>query len=294
MDRNWFAAAVARIAAADSPPRPWIDGRQLPWHDPTFSERMLAVHLDQSCHMASRTLAVISRHVDWLEAMIQSRLPERDEHLTILDAACGPGFYCQELAARGYGAVGLDFSPAAIRYARANAALADLDIRYHEVDLAALPAKLRDQLGRIDVVTFWFGEWHSFPPDVAAAVLADLAAVLAPGGLFVLEYQPWDSFLRDCGRQWQAGEHSVFSDAPHLWLQEFAWDDEAAAEVNVHWIVEAGLAEPRRYVQCHQAYSDDDLVAILAGAGLGQPTFHPPITGCDDRYEFPLVVTVKE
>jgi len=294
MDTSWFAAAVAQIAAAARPPRPWADGGQLPWHDRNFSERMLTVHLAQDSHMASRTRDVIARHVDWLETLLIGRLHGHGDRFSILDAACGPGFYCQELATRGHRAAGLDFSPAAIGHARSSAAQAGLEVRYVAEDLTALPADLPDRLGPMDAVTFWFGELHSFPPTTAAGILDGLVACLKPGGLFVLEYQPWDLFPREDGHQWQACDKSVFSDVPHLWLQEFAWDEAARAEINVHWIVEAGCDEPRRYVQCHQAYRDDELVTLLADAGLAQPTFHPPITGCDERFEFPLLVTVKE
>ena len=58
------------LAGAPHPPRAGEGTGSPPWHDPVFSERMLAVHLDHETHMASRAGWVIQRHVDWLEALL--------------------------------------------------------------------------------------------------------------------------------------------------------------------------------------------------------------------------------
>ena len=267
-------------------PRPWRDGHKIPWHEPEFSRRVLDVHLDPDTHMASRGPAVIAEHVAWLLELLSAEPEPADRPRHLLDLGCGPGLYAVPLARAGLRVTGVDFSPAAVAHARGlvrEAGLSAVDII--EADLADLPP-----LASVDVATFWFGEFNSFPPEQARTLLSDLAARIEPNGLLVLEYQPWDLFARDHSTDWDVHERSVFADRPHLWLQEHIWDEAAQAEIIVFWILETGSTAPRRYTQCHQAYTDEDLVAMLATAGFVDPQFHPPITGADERFEFPVVV----
>lgn len=285
------AAGLRRILDAARPPRPWQDGGQLPWSDPAFSRRMLEVHLDPSTHMASRSPDVVRKHVDWLLARLRSGAGG-DGPYRVLDVGCGPGLYGHELAARGHAACGFDFAPAPLAWAREHAAANGLAATFLEADLTALPDDFAARCGApFDAVTFWFGEFHAFPPPQARAFLPRLAALLKPGGLFVLEYQPWDLFVKEDAATWSPVDRSPFCDRPHLWLEEFAWDDQARAEIHVHWIVEAGTGAVSRFAQCNQAWTDDELVAALAAAGLHEAAFHPPITGVDEQFEFPVVVT---
>jgi len=282
--------AIATILDAERPVRPWADESQIPWHDPDFSSRMLGVHLDPSTHMASRSGDVIARHLDWLTAQLATQKGSENH---ILDVGCGPGLYCHELARRGHKTTGFDFAPAPLTWARSVSEAENLDCRFLETDLTRLPADFPAQVGPVDAITFWFGEFHSFPPEVAAKFMSQLADCLEPGGLFVLEYQPWDIFVTEDSSEWAAHDKSVFCDEPHLWLEEFHWDEAARTEVHVHWIIEKESGNLKRYIQCHQGWPDDELVELLAGVHLVDPVFHPPVTGIDERFEFPLLVTRK-
>lgn len=290
-DDSWLDA-LRILAAAPHPPRPWRDGTQLPWDDPVFSARVLPVHLDATTHMASRSPAVIRRHVAWLRNQMLGR-PTAGARPHVLDLGCGPGLYCLALARAGWQATGLDFSPAAIAHARVAALADNLDGAFLEADLTTLRPGDLAHVAPADVVTFWFGEFQSFPPPTARAILAVVAAALAPEGRFVLEHQPWDAFTREDAHGWDACARSVFCDEPHLWLQEHAWDDDARAEITVHWILEAGTGRLQRYAQCQQAYTTEDLDSLLAAAGLVVESRHPPITGVDPRFEFPMVIARK-
>ena len=280
-----------RILETQRPPHPWRDGDQLPWSDPAFSRRMLDVHLDPDTHMASRAPEVIRAHVDWLLAQLKTT-SGGDGPFRVLDVGCGPGLYCHELAARGHEACGFDFAPAPLAWARGHAEANRLHAAFLDADLTALPDDFAARCGApFDAVTFWFGEFHSFRPEQARAFLPRLAALLKPGGLFVLEYQPWDLFVKEDAATWSPVESSPFCGRPHLWLEEFAWDAEARAEIHVHWIIEAATGEVGRFSQCNQAWEDDELTAALDAAGLRGATFHEPVTGVSPEFEFPLVVT---
>lgn len=281
--RTLLAPLLAELDA----PRAWDGAHQLPWHDPEFSERMLRWHLDPDTDMASRRPALIARHCDWLEARLGGG-PRR-----ILDVGCGPGLYLHELARRGHTTLGFDFAPAPLRWARETARAGGLDCTVLDADLTALPDDFAARVGTCDAVTFWFGEFHSFPPPVVEQFLPRLAACLAPGGIFVLEQQPRLVFVEEEEASWAVVESGPFADEPHLWLQRFSWDEAAQTEVHGHWILTLESATLRRYVQCHQAWRDEDLVALLARCGLGAPEFHPPITGASDQFEFPVLVTTR-
>lgn len=289
-DPSLTPGALRRILDAPRPPRPWQDGDQLPWSDPAFSRRMLDVHLDPTTHMASRAPDVIRAHVMWLLGQLAARTggtgPWR-----VLDVGCGPGLYAHELAARGHATCGFDFAPEPLRWARDHAALNDLDCTFLEADLTALPDDFAAQCGApFDAVTFWFGEFHSFRPAQARAFLPQLTALLRPGGLFVLEYQPWDLFVKEDAATWSAVDCSPFCGRPHLWLEEFSWDAQARAEIHVHWIVDPDTGGVARHAQCHQAWEDDELMAELAAAGITEVEAHPPITGVSEEFEFPVLV----
>lgn len=291
-DCGKLLAAWRRILEDPDKPRPWRDGDKIPWHEPDFSERMLDIHLDQQTHMASRTREVIGHHVGWLCERLQV-LTGQDSGLRILDVGCGPGLYCHELARRGHTAVGFDFAPATVRYAEEIAAREGLDCAFHLADLTALDDATLAAFGEVDAVTFWFGEFNSFQPDVARRFLGRLASVLKPGGFAAFEVQPFDSFAREDLNEWQLHEASALCDGPHFWLQRHHWDEETEAEITVYWIIDARTGAAERFAQCHQAWRDADLVAALGDAGLEGAVFEPPITGCDDRFEFSMVTARK-
>ncbi len=293
MDKSQASAwrdAIAAIAAATRPPRPWRDGRQIPWHDSDFSQRMLRVHLDQSTHMASRTREVIASHVRWLDQLLREEFGADPARRRVLDVGCGPGLYCHELARRGWRPVGFDIAPAPLAWARQAAAAEGLACRFLEADLTRLDDAALAALGAADCITFWYGEVHSFPEQEAAAFLARLATLLTPGGLFVLEYQPYELYPREDLQEWRACERSPLSDRPHLWLQEYHWDEAQQSEINVHWVIDAGTGRLARYAQSSRAYRDRELVALLSRAGLTRPAFYPPITGVSERFEFAMLV----
>lgn len=118
--------------------------------------------------------------------------------LRVLDLACGHGRISRELARRGARVMGADFSGALIEKARAAEEVAPLGVTYEQAD-ATSPIMLTGQV--FDAVTCNYGLSDI---DALDAVLATVARVLRPGGVFVF------SILHPCFPGWD-------EDAPSAW-----------------------------------------------------------------------------
>ncbi|MGV9797471.1 class I SAM-dependent methyltransferase [Mycobacterium sp. NPDC003449] len=110
---------------------------------------------------------------------------------TVLDAACGPGLYAEELVAGGASVVGLDVSPRMVELARER--VPSGQFRVH--DLAAPLTWLPD--GSVDLVLFALALEYL---DDRPAALREFHRVLRPGGALVLSRQhPTGDWLRHGG-----------------------------------------------------------------------------------------------
>ncbi|MFE2755716.1 class I SAM-dependent methyltransferase [Actinosynnema sp. NPDC059335] len=118
---------------------------------------------------------------------------------SVLDVACGTGFYPREFRRLGADpVVGVDSAGEMVAYAREVERRAPLGIAYHRHDATALPV-----LGVFDVVTaVWL---LGYAEDEAALdlMVGNLRANLAPGGTLAVlvpnPYADWD-VLADYGR----------------------------------------------------------------------------------------------
>ena len=97
----------------------------------------------------------------------------------LADIGCGGGIFTEAAARSGAQALGADVSPGAISAAREHAALEGLDIEYIVADSAEVA---RGRTGRFAVVSCFEMLEHC---DTPASVVADAAAMLAPGGVAV-------------------------------------------------------------------------------------------------------------
>lgn len=254
---------IADIINRIQPAPAWEYGEKIPWNDPEFSERMLQNHLSQDHDWASRREELIAKQISWLT----SHLPEKAR---ILDLACGPGFYTHRLAQFGHDCVGVDFSPASIRYAREQAEKAGLKVEYVLSDIRKYQPE-----GLFDCVMFVFGEFNVFQSKDAAALLALSAKALKPGGLFAVEVHTFEA-VEDTGRapsSWwscQAGE-GVLSAQPHVCLQENSWDENKATATSRYYILDQDGQPSRMYCSSMTGYTTDDYKKMFEEAGLGAP-----------------------
>ena len=138
----------------------------------------------------------------------------------VLDLGCGPGFYTSRLSALGHRCVGIDFSPASISYARQQAQTAGLDCSYIQQDIRSA-----DFGGGYGLVMLIFGEFNVFKPADARKILEKAYQALLPVGFLLLEPHTFEAVSRlgKLPASWYSSENGLFSQQPHLVLQENFW-----------------------------------------------------------------------
>jgi SAM-dependent methyltransferase len=240
-------------------PEPFADGRQIPWNDPGFSQRMLSIHLDESHDLASRRAEKRRRIIDELIALTE--LKSRDR---VLDLGCGPGLYCHELAQRSLQVEGWDYAPAAIEYARQRAEAAGLEIHYVRDDYRNL-----DAVERFNLVTLVYGDLNVFRQTDADALLRRVHRALVRGGHFFADVtSPSAHPANEVKRRFDYQLSGLWSDEPYLELYE----SHPVRSDGLRWeryvIIEGYSARARVFTTWSQEYTRESITALIEGAGL--------------------------
>ncbi|HJN93828.1 MAG TPA: class I SAM-dependent methyltransferase [Dehalococcoidia bacterium] len=288
MTEQPFPLTITDLISRAIPPEPWAEGEKFPWNDPDFSRRMLSEHLSQEHGMASRQGAVIDEHVDWLHQRILDGRPSR-----VLDLACGPGLYTSRLAQLGHECTGIDFGPASIAYAREAAEHDGLSCRYLEGDLRTTDFAAPDD-SPYDLAMLIYGEFNVFRSKESRDLLRKARAVLAPGARLVLEPHTYDAVRRsgEAPPAWSSAAQGLFSDDPHLRLDEAFWDAKLDIATQRYYIVDAASGRVQRHAASMQAYSDAQYAELLVETGFTVDATHGMLTGSERLLDDDLLVTV--
>ena len=270
------------------PPLPWDQGDNIPWDDPQFSERMLQEHLCQEHDAASRRFTKIDQQVDWIHHRLLRERPTK-----ILDLCCGPGFYTYRLAKFGHECVGIDYSPASIRYAAGQASQENLACRYLLEDI-----RRADYGAHYGLAMLIFGEFNIFRIEDARKILKKTLAALEGNGLLLLEGHTFDA-VRDKGQEaatWDLVEKGLFSERPYLFLQESFWEPVGQTTTKRYLIMDAATTEVTSHAQSLQAYRHDQYRSLLNECGFRDPKFYPSLIGAEDesQRDFVAIVARKE
>jgi SAM-dependent methyltransferase len=270
------------IVKRPMPPVPWSEGDNIPWHDPAFSARMLAEHLSQEHDAASRRAGSIDAHVRWIHERLLHGRPAR-----ILDLGCGPGLYATRLAALGHTCRGIDYAPASIEYARSIAGEARLPCTYELADIRTA------SFGHdFTLVMLIYGELNAFRPADARAILVKARSALAEGGLLLLEVHT-EAAVRRLGHTpptWRSAAHGLFSDRPHLRLDESFFDEENQAATLRYLVIDAESAIVDWYAQSIQAYSVEAYRSLVEESGFVIEEVVPALDGTDASGNFIVLI----
>jgi len=232
---------------------------------------MLEQHLAQEHDRASRPYDIIDRHVEWIHGALMKGEPGR-----VLDLCCGPGLYTTRLAALGHDCVGVDFSPASIDYA-------DKLTRERGVSVEHIHGDVRevDPGDGFDLVMMIFGELNVFSRSDASLLMKKAHSALAPGGVLLLEPQRLEG-IQDRGgapSTWYAAGTGLFSETPHLCLDEQFWDEESHTTTTRFYIVDAETGEVGRHAMTVQAYTEADYGRLLSEGGFEGGDFLESLPG---------------
>ncbi len=278
------ASKLSSITGRNNRPAPWAEGDNIPWHDPDFSRRMLAEHLSQAHDAASRKFETIDCHVAWIHYQLLSGRPSR-----VVDLGCGPGLYAYRLARLGHSCTGIDYAPASIAYAVETAQESQLEIVYRLEDIrtAQFPPEQ-------DLVMLIYGEPNVFAPADMRQILKRASASLTNSGQLLLEVHA-PGVIRRRGqeeRSWHAAESGLWSDAPHICLQENFWNAESKTAIVRHYVIDAASGDTRFESASYQDYAEDEYHSLLVDSGFTTVSHYPSLSGIEDEQQQDFMVIV--
>jgi SAM-dependent methyltransferase len=175
--------------------------------------------------------------------------------------------------------MGIDWSPASVAYAREQAEREGLTCRYVHADF-----RVAEYGAGYDMAMLIFGELNVFRPTDARHILTRMREALAPGGVLVLEPQTFATVQAEgqAPPSWYSSRGGLFSERPHLLLEEHAWDSEESVATTRFFVVDAAGGDVTRYAMSVQAYTDVQYIALLRECGLRDVRLHPSLTGSEE------------
>ncbi|MHC4397289.1 MAG: class I SAM-dependent methyltransferase [Planctomycetota bacterium] len=283
-ERRAIVVKILDLIERKAVPLPWVEGDNIPWSEPGFSERMLTEHLSQAHDLASRRFETIDTHIEWIHQKLLEGKPSN-----VLDLGCGPGFYTGRLAKLGHECFGIDYSPASIKYATDQSSKEKLSCKYLHEDI-----RKADFGNGFDLAMLIFGELNVFRPVEAKAILKRAKEALGEGGILLLEAHSF-SAIEKMGKQscsWYSEKSGLFSDKPHICLDESFWDAESSTTTKRYFIIDASTGDVARYAASYQAYTDQQYRSLLKDCGFDAIDIYPSLGEAEDKYQGDLIAIV--
>ena len=187
---------------------------------------------------------------------------------SVLDLACGEGFYSRQLRLRGASrVVGMDVSPKMVELARAAEADMPLEIEYVVAD-----ARTFRTAETFDVVTASYLLNYAQTEEQLAEMCRTVAAALTPGGLFVtVNNNPFQS------------PASFEATRPYGFIKSIAGDVRPGTPITYTLFLEAESFSFDNYYQSPVAHERALADAGLQGVEWRHPQLSPEWTG-DSAY----------
>ncbi|MDQ7794591.1 MAG: class I SAM-dependent methyltransferase [bacterium] len=201
---------------------------------------------------------------DYVEELL-ARHGARPRH--VLDLACGTGSSSLPFARRGYRVTGVDLSPPMLAIAREKAAAAGLEADFRQGDMRDLAVVFGDAPASFDLVICLYDSInYILDHGDLTAVFRGVERLLAPGGLFIFDVN-------------SAHRLSTSPDTTTLFEEEdlaLVWENTYDRDRRIWQVTltgflrgEDGRWERFREVHRERAYTEEEMAAALAAAGLG-------------------------
>ncbi|MFH0911500.1 MAG: methyltransferase domain-containing protein [Planctomycetota bacterium] len=209
-----------------------------------------------------------------IDRVIEAANLETNDH--VLDLCCGQGRHSMELARRGFSNItGIDRSRYLIRQAKKRARAEGLTVNFHEGDARKFRLSKR-QFHCVLLLGNSFGYFEQQSDD--EAVLRNVANVLAPHGIFILDVVDGDWMGEHYERRsWE------WIDENHFVCRERALSKDGrrivTREVITH--AEKGVIADQFYAE--RLYSKQQLLDLLDKMGYQNPRLHGPMAAESTR-----------
>jgi SAM-dependent methyltransferase len=193
------------------------------------------------------------RHEDTdleVEGLTQLLGPPADT--VVLDLGCGYGRHAIPLSSRGYRLVGCDLSRPLLTHGRRQGR----GMAWVRGDMRALPFReaFHGVISLFTSLGYFEDETDNF------SVFREVAAVLRPGGRFIVQMVNRDYLVRHFRAQ------EIHRDGDLLVLEERTFDPVSSHVETVTTVIEKG--QTRRYTSAIRVYTVTELDMLLAAAGL--------------------------
>ena len=263
-----LSQSLWRIYNRPTQPTPWAYGGNLPWDEPTFSERMLQEHLDETHGAASRTAVERQLQIEWINQKLGLVAGQH-----VFDVTCGPGLYAAKWAQQNIRVTGIDFAPASIRYAQEVA-------QKNQIDSTStfIQADIREwdyPAATFDAAVLLYGQLAVMSTGEAQNVLTQIAQSLRPGSKLCLEMLNPVHIDRTNSTWWFTDDTGIWGTTPFLLLGERQWYETEQLSMERYHVVHLETGSSDEIVLCDQAYTTAQMTALLERSGFTQIDIYP-------------------
>lgn len=231
--------------------------------------------------MADKWDQVINwEHRDAGEAEFFTRLLRDEGVQKVLDAASGTGYHACRLSRGGFTVVASDGAPEMARRTRENIAGRGLDIPVYVADWLRLSAVVPGQYDALLCLGNAF--CHLFGAEDRAQALREFHAVLAPGGLLILDHRNYDAILSAGFTQPRSGyccasdDVNIYPSEIHDDLVRFRYE---FPDGSSHEVTQAPLLK-------------DDVAAMLRRAGFDRMRTYGDLASAYDPMQVDFIIHV--
>ncbi len=219
------------------------------------------------------TLSVdYDRFVNW-ERRLAAELPFIEQALEevgacrVVDVACGTGQHAIALAQRGYQLVGVDVSAAMIAQAQQNAQAAGVQVSFTVAGFGELATR---QFSPFDALLCLGSSLpHIASPAELLPTLRDMAAVLRPGGLLIVQNRNFDLVLTHADR-WMPPQAHREGENEWLFLRFYDFNPDGSLTFNMLTLRRQNGQDWQQHAASTRLWPlrQDQVVSALQAAGF--------------------------